>query len=108
MQLGFNVTKNHALRKSLNSNVLIPNNVSVADRAKLLCHSVSTNQAHYSYNHKDYVEKTRDILNNISSSETSPEENSGKGTFLDPKGTFSVMEFPKEKAHKPRICRLSQ
>lgn len=68
-QLGFKVTKNHALRKSLNSNVLIPNNVSVADRAKLLGHSVSTNQAHYSYNHKDYVEKTRNILNRSTASD---------------------------------------
>ena len=96
MQLGFKVTKNHALRKSLNSNILIPNNVSVADRARLLGHSVSTNQNYYSYNQKDYVEKTRDILNRSSISD----ENPGKGTFFDQEGTYSILEFPKRKTRK--------
>ena len=47
---------------SLNSNVLIPMGISVADRAKLLGHSVETNLEHYSFAQKDYVENTRAIL----------------------------------------------
>ena len=57
-------TSNHALRRSLNSNILIPNGVSVTDRAKLLGHSVETNLKHYSYAQKDYVDNARDVLNN--------------------------------------------
>ena len=59
-----NATSNHALRRSLNSNILIPMGVSVADRAKLLGHSVDTNIKHYSYAQKDYVETAREVLNN--------------------------------------------
>ena len=95
-QLGFTVTKNHALRKSLNSKVLSPNNVSVADRARLLGHSVSTNLNHYSYCQKDYVEKTREILNCNNILGNDPD----KGTFSNQKGTFSVIEFKKRKSPK--------
>ncbi len=44
--------KNHALRMSLNSNVLIPLGISVADRAAMLGHSVETNLRFYSYAQK--------------------------------------------------------
>ena len=61
-----NVRNNHAFRMSLNSNVLIQNGVSVADRAKLLGHSVATNEKHYSFAQLDYVDKARDIMNRYS------------------------------------------
>lgn len=58
----FNVTNNHALRMSLNSNVLIPKGISVADRAAMLGHSIETNLRHYSFAQKDYLENVRSIL----------------------------------------------
>ena len=45
----FNVTNNHALRMSLNSNVLIPKGVSVADRAAMLTLPIERNQS-YTHN----------------------------------------------------------
>ena len=51
--LGFNVTNNHALRMSLNSNVLIPLGISAPDRAVMLGHSVETNLRHYSFAKKE-------------------------------------------------------
>ena len=50
---------------SLNSNVLIPMGISSADRAKLLGHSVETNEKNYSFAQKDYVNNARNILNGI-------------------------------------------
>ena len=58
----FHVTNNHALRMSLNSNVLIPKGVSVADRAAMLGHSIETNLRHYSFAQKDYLDNVRAIL----------------------------------------------
>lgn len=68
-KLNLNVTNNHALRMSFNSNVLIPNGVSVADRAKLLGHSVETNLRHYSFAQKDYMDSVRDILDSLNDRE---------------------------------------
>ena len=96
-RLGFTVTNNHALRMSFNSNVLIPNNVSVADRAKLLGHSVSTNQNYYSFNQKDYVEKAREILNKNSASEN---DKTTKGTFSWKEGTFLTVDFAEKAKRK--------
>lgn len=59
---GFKVTNNHALRMSLNSNVLIPMGVSVADRAAMLGHSIETNLRYYSFAQKDYLENVRALL----------------------------------------------
>lgn len=47
------LTNNHALRMSLNSNVLIPLGISVADRAAMLGHSIETNLKYYSLLRKD-------------------------------------------------------
>lgn len=66
-----NATSNHALRRSLNSNVLIPMGMSVADRAKLLGHSVETNLKHYSFAQRDYVDSARDLLNKSQKNEKS-------------------------------------
>ena len=61
---------------SLNSNVLIPKGISVADRAAMLGHSIETNLKHYSFAQKDYLENVRAILD---------EENTENGHF--PEGT---------------------
>ena len=56
--LGYSITNNHAFRMSLNSNVFIPNNVSLTKRAELLGHSVETNLRHYSYAQIDAEDDT--------------------------------------------------
>ncbi len=61
--LGFKVHDNHALRKSLNSNVLIPLGISAADRAAMLGHSIETNLRYYSFAQKNYLTDVRDRLN---------------------------------------------
>lgn len=47
--LGFEVTNNHALRMSLNSNVLIPSGFDVRERSLILGHSIVVNEKYYSY-----------------------------------------------------------
>jgi len=86
-KFGLKATNNHAFRMSLNSNVLIPRGISVADRAYLLGHSVQTNLNYYSFAKKDVIENARAVLN-------SEERNSAK------KLRFSVIPFPKEIAGK--------
>lgn len=52
--LNFNLTNNHTFRKSLNSNVFIGrHNMPATQRAKLLGHSVATNEKYYSFGSKD-------------------------------------------------------
>ena len=60
--MGFKVTNNHAFRKSLNSNILIPRGIPAPERAALLGHSIDTNNRHYSKPRKGYTENLRDIL----------------------------------------------
>ena len=43
------MTNNHALRMSLNSNVLIPSNFDVRERSLILGHSIVVNEKYYSY-----------------------------------------------------------
>ena len=59
---GFKVTNNHALRMSLNSNVLIPMGITAADRAAMLGHSVQTNLLFYSYEQKNYLDYVGKML----------------------------------------------
>lgn len=59
---GLSITNNHAFRMSLNSNVLIPMGVSVADRAAMLGHSIETNLRNYSFAKKDYIENVKNLL----------------------------------------------
>ena len=86
------MTNNHALRMSLNSNVLIPKGVSVADRAAMLGHSIETNLRHYSFAQKDYLDNVRAILD--SDCEEMCENTSG--TPREPHKTiqFSKKESP--------------
>lgn len=64
--LRLKVTNNHALRMSLNSNVLIPLGISVADRAAMLGHSIETNLKFYSFAQKGYLGTVKDLLDNNS------------------------------------------
>ena len=86
--MGFKVTNNHALRMSLNSNVLIPLGISVADRAAMLGHSVETNLKFYSYAQKGYIE---DVRNRLNTGFSKP------GTPRDTSGTPKIVDFPQNK-----------
>lgn len=82
------VTNNHAFRMSLNSNVLIPNGISAANRAKLLGHSVSVNENNYSFEQKDYLDDLRAILDSIY-------DDSFEGTLGEPN---NIIPFSTKKA----------
>ena len=79
---------------SLNSNVLIPMNVSVADRAAMLGHSIQTNLAFYSFAQKDYLENVRDLLD-------SQDENV-KGTLREP---HNIVPFSKKESSEHLISQ---
>ena len=49
------VTNNHAFRKSLNSNVLIPMGFNEVERSAMMGHSVETNLKHYTFQSKDLI-----------------------------------------------------
>ena len=61
--MGFQVTNNHAFRMSLNSNVFIPLGIPVTERARLLGHSVETNEKYYSYARKNSMQDICALLN---------------------------------------------
>lgn len=56
------VTNNHAFRMSLNSNVFIPKGLPVTERARLLGHSVETNENRYSFAGKNNIDEIRELL----------------------------------------------
>ena len=89
---GFKVTNNHALRMSLNSNVLLPMGISVADRAAMLGHSIQTNLQFYSFAQKDYVENVRNLLGLHYENE--------QGTPREP---LKLIDFSKEKRSRMPI-----
>ena len=66
--LCFKVRGNHALRKSLNSNVFILLGIPVTERARMLGHSVETNLRFYSYAGKDTNDEICTLLNRNSQS----------------------------------------
>ncbi len=69
-KLGFNITNNHAFRKSLNSNVLIPLGIPVTQRAYLLGHSVEVNERNYSFTRTEELEKVKNKLNEANHSKS--------------------------------------
>lgn len=86
----FRVTNNHALRMSLNSNVLLPLGISAADRAAMLGHSIETNLKYYSFAQKDYLDNVRELLD--SRGNTLPQ-----GTPGEPQ---NILIFPKKESLK--------
>lgn len=110
------VTNNHALRMSLNSNVLLPLGVSVADRAAMLGHSIETNLKHYSYAQKGYLNTVCDMLDESSDSipllpssaydegpisGDSCSKNGQKEPLGTPKEPSNILIFGKEKNLRP-------
>ncbi len=63
--LGFTITNNHAIRMYFNSYVLIPKGVTVADRARLLGHSVDVNLRNYSFSDHNYCDNAGEILDGV-------------------------------------------
>ena len=64
--MGYHITNNHAFRKSLNSNVLIPTGLTVAERAAVLGHSVETNERFYSFTRSAQVTEIAEKLKKAS------------------------------------------
>ena len=60
----YTLTNNHAIRMYFNSYVMIPANIPVTNRAKLLGHSVEVNLKYYSFADYDYCEQALEALNN--------------------------------------------
>ena len=85
---GFNVRNNHALRMSLNSNVLLPLEISAADRAAMLGHSIETNLKFYSFAKKGYLE---DVRNRLNTGFADPE------VSRDTSGTPKIVPFSQKK-----------
>ena len=79
--LGYKITNNHALRKSLNSNILIPAGIDVTDRAAMLGHSVETNLRNYSFTKRDNIETLIDTLNSINTQKNKAWEPDGNQLF---------------------------
>lgn len=107
---GFSVTNNHALRMSLNSNVLIPKGVSVADRAAMLGHSIETNLRHYSFAQKDYIDNVRAILDGYDedpddSPVSSLELVKNTADLGNPREPLKVINFPTKKIPEAPISR---
>ena len=93
--LDLNVTNNHALRMSLNSNVLIPKGVSVADRAAMLGHSIETNLRNYSFAQKDYLDNVRAILDSDDGEEPTSSDGFTEGTPREPR---KIIQFSKKES----------
>ena len=73
-RMGYDITNNHAFRMSLNSNVFIPNNIPVTQRAYLLGHSVETNERFYSHMKTESLVNLKDILNRTGSTDDAQKE----------------------------------
>lgn len=82
-KIGLSITNNHAFRKSLNSNVLIPAGFTVSERAYLLGHSVDTNQRFYSFVREESLDRIRDTLNQRP---------------IHSQSLKNIVDFPKEKS----------
>lgn len=85
--LNFNLTNNHTFRKSLNSNIFIGrHNMPATQRAKLLGHSVATNEKYYSFGSKDCdIDALCEAFDNLSKKEVTPQSH------------LQVIKFDKEK-----------
>jgi integrase len=103
--LGLKVTNNHALRMSLNSNVLIPMGISPADRAAMLGHSIETNLRFYSFAHKDYISNVRAKLDGDDPEDFSRfESNFSESTQANPS---KIIIFTQKKSSKTLISQRS-
>lgn len=63
IRLGYEITNNHALRMSFNTNVLDKElKLHVQERAKIMGHSKETNLNYYTFEDKDYLNEIRNAL----------------------------------------------
>lgn len=104
----FNVTNNHALRMSLNSNVLLPLGISAADRAAMLGHSIETNLKYYSFAQKDYLDNVRALLDSVTGDEPAEVQNTarprGEGTApIEAQGTPQTSSFFQKKESQEHL-----
>ena len=82
--LDLNVTNNHAFRMSLNSNIFIGKlNMPVTERARLLGHSVETNEKNYSFAGKNNMKDICSMLDALN--EENPE--------VSPRSHLKVVSF---------------
>lgn len=56
--LGFSIKNNHAFRKALNMRLINDYNMDVAERAKMLGHSVKTNLTNYTTTDEGWIART--------------------------------------------------
>ena len=87
---------------SLNSNVLIPKGITVADRAAMLGHSIETNLRHYSFAQKDYLDNVRAILDSEDVEEPK-EPDLAQGTLREP---HKIIQFSKKESPEPLISQV--
>jgi len=103
--IGISITKNHAFRMTLNSNVLIEQGLNTKQRAYILGHSVSTNERYYTYTRQEEIEEIRNTLESPPPTKEPPEEN----TCLVAKGRYRKMvNFEDYLATKDKKTTLSQ
>jgi len=60
--LGFDITKNHGLRKSFNSLLLIPSGLNSLERSMILGHTPETNERYYSLSGKHLLKEVTEKL----------------------------------------------
>lgn len=92
--LGFKTTNNHAFRKSLNINVLIPSGLSDANRAQILGHSIEVNLKYYTLPDHEYIRVTGSQIESFKS-QICDEVTLGHPNIID----FNA----KRKARKPNV-----
>ena len=61
-RLNLEVNCHYAIRKYFNSFILIPAGIDVADRARIMGHSVETNLKYYTYEHLNYCDMSYEKL----------------------------------------------
>ena len=89
---------------SLNSNVLLPMGVSVADRAAMLGHSIQTNLMFYSFAQKDYLDNVRELLDSQYEEPEGSTLRSGRSqadvpqTSGTPREPLKLIHFPKKES----------
>lgn len=89
--LGFDVTNNHALRMSLNSNIFIAKlNLPVTKRAELLGHSTEANLKYYTFATKDDNEELLDKFNELY-------DNNNSSKPLSPNSHLKIVDFGEKK-----------
>ena len=97
LRAGMDITNNHAFRMSLNSNIFIPKNIPVTQRAYLLGHSVETNERFYSHMRTESLADIKNILDgdNIFTDDTAAKcSNNGQFQVTHAHSCSKIVNFP--------------